>query len=102
MLAQKQIQAQQAVAQAQGQADASVTLAKGQAQATIELATGQATANKQLAASLSDAILQYQYITKLAGNITVMLLPSGNSSILDLKGLLSGASPASPAPSAAP
>ncbi len=98
VLAQKQIQAQQAVAQAQGQADASVTLAKGQAQATIQLAQGQAEANRQLAASLSDQILQYQYINKLASNISVMLVPSGNASIFDLKGLLSGAATASPSP----
>src|SRR5512143_2953604 len=66
ILAQKQIQAQQAVAQAKGQADAPVTLAEGQAKA-----------NDLLNASLSDQILQYQYIQKLTDKITVMLLPSG-------------------------
>ena len=88
ILAQKKIQAEQAVAQAQGQADANVALAQGQA-----------TANKSLAASLSDQILQYQYIQKLTDKITVMLVPSGNASIFDLKGLLGGATPsASPIP----
>ena len=77
ILAQKQIQAQQAVAQAQGQADATVTLA-----------TGQAKANDLLSASLTDQILQYQYIQKLTDKITVMLLPSGNQTIFDLKSLL--------------
>ena len=77
ILAQKQIQAQQAVAQAQGQADATVTLA-----------TGQAKANDLLNASLTDQILQYQYIQKLTDKITVMLLPSGNQTIFDLKSLL--------------
>jgi regulator of protease activity HflC (stomatin/prohibitin superfamily) len=77
ILAQKQIQAQQAVAQAQGQADATVTLA-----------TGQAKANDLLSASLTDEILQYQYIQKLTDKITVMLLPSGNQTIFDLKSLL--------------
>lgn len=79
VLEQKRIQAQQAVAEAQGQADASVTLAKGQAEA-----------NQLLSQSLTETILQYQYIQKLSENITVMLLPSGTSSILDLKSLLGG------------
>jgi regulator of protease activity HflC (stomatin/prohibitin superfamily) len=93
ILAQKRIQAEQAVAQAQGQADSNVKLAEGQAAATIALADGQATANEALAASLSDQILQYQYIQKLADKITVMLVPSGNASIFDLKGLLGQATP---------
>jgi regulator of protease activity HflC (stomatin/prohibitin superfamily) len=77
ILAQKQIQAQQAVAAAQGQADATVTLADGQAKA-----------NDLLSKSLTDQILQYQYIQKLTDKITVMLLPSGNQTIFDLKSLL--------------
>lgn len=88
ILAQKRIQAEQAVAQAQGQADSNVKLAEGQA-----------TANRSLAASLSDQILQYQYIQKLTDKITVMLVPSGNASIFDLKGLLNQSTPSSsPAP----
>jgi regulator of protease activity HflC (stomatin/prohibitin superfamily) len=77
ILAQKQIQAQQAVAAAKGQADATVTLADGQAKA-----------NDLLSKSLTDQILQYQYIQKLTDKITVMLLPSGNQTIFDLKSLL--------------
>jgi regulator of protease activity HflC (stomatin/prohibitin superfamily) len=96
ILAQKKIQADQAVAQAQGQADSNVKLAEGQAAATIALANGQATANAALAASLSDQILQYQYIQKLSDKIQVVLVPSGQASIFDLKGLLN------PAPSPAP
>ena len=96
ILAQKKIQADQAVAQAQGQADSNVKLAEGQAAATIALANGQATANAALAASLSDQILQYQYIQKLTDKIQVMLVPSGNATIFDLKGLLTPT--ASPAP----
>ena len=99
ILAQKRIQADQAVAQAQGQADSNVKLAEGQAAATIALANGQATANKSLAASLSDQILQYQYIQKLTDKIQVMLVPSGNATIFDLKGLLNQTIPtATPAP----
>ncbi|MBI3751519.1 MAG: prohibitin family protein [Chloroflexi bacterium] len=85
ILAQKQIQAQQAVAAAKGQADATVTLAEGQSKA-----------NALLNASLTDQILEYQYIQKLTDKITVMLLPSGNGTIFDLKSLIN------PSPSAAP
>ena len=88
ILAQKQIQAQQVVAAAQGQADATVTLAEGQSKA-----------NGLLNASLTDKILQNQYIQKLTDKITVMLLPSGNQTIFDLKGLLGQTTPTpTPAP----
>jgi len=88
VLAQKAIQAQQVVVAAQGQADAQVALAKGQAEA-----------NRQLAASLSDPVLQYQLINKLSDKISVMLVPSGNGFILDLKSLIGQTMPT---PSAAP
>jgi regulator of protease activity HflC (stomatin/prohibitin superfamily) len=88
ILEQKRIQAQQAVAAAQGEADSRVTIAEGDAKATVALANGQAEANRALAASLTDEILQYQYITKLSDKIQVMLLPSGNQTIFDLKSLL--------------
>jgi prohibitin 2 len=88
ILAQKQIQAQQAVAAAKGQADANVTLAQGQATATVSLAEGQAKANDLLAKSLTDQILEYQYIQKLSDKISVMLLPSNSGTIFDLKSLI--------------
>jgi regulator of protease activity HflC (stomatin/prohibitin superfamily) len=90
VLAQKEIQAQQVVVAAQGQADAQVVTAKAQAEA-----------NRQLAASLSDPVLQYQLINKLSDKINVMLVPSGNGFILDLKSL-TGQTSTSPSPSAAP
>jgi regulator of protease activity HflC (stomatin/prohibitin superfamily) len=89
VLAQRQIQAQQAVVAAQGQADSQVALAKGQAES-----------NRLIAQSLSDPVLQYQLINKLSDKINVMLVPSGNGFILDLKSLTGASS--SPAPSAAP
>jgi prohibitin 1 len=87
ILAQKDIQAQQAVKVAQGQADAQVALAKGQAES-----------NKLIAESLSDPVLQYQIINKLSDKINVMLLPSDKGFILDLKSLAGGAASPSPAP----
>ncbi len=85
ILAQKQIQAQQVVAAAKGEADATVTLAEGQAKA-----------NGLLNASLTDQILQYQYIQKLTDKISVMLLPTGTNSIFDLKSLLDQANSTTP------
>jgi regulator of protease activity HflC (stomatin/prohibitin superfamily) len=91
-VAQQQVQTQQQVlAQKKIQADQAVAVAQGQADATVTLATGQAKANDLLNASLTDKILEYQYIQKLTDKIAVMLLPSGNGTIFDLKSLLSGA-----------
>jgi regulator of protease activity HflC (stomatin/prohibitin superfamily) len=89
VLEQKKIQAQQVVAAAQGQADAAVVTAKGEAQATIERAKGTAQANDQINSSLSDKVLQYQYIQKITDKIQVMLVPGGQQFLLDLKGILS-------------
>jgi regulator of protease activity HflC (stomatin/prohibitin superfamily) len=101
VLAQKQIQAQQAVAAAQGQADAAVVTAKGQAQANIETATGQAQANKLVNDSLTDRVLQYQYIQKIVDKVQVMLIPGGQQFLLDLKSVLGQSSP-TPTPTASP
>ena len=87
ILAQKDIQAQQAVRVAQGQADAQVALAKGQSES-----------NRLIAESLSDPVLQYQLIQKLSDKIQVMLVPSGNGFILDLKNLVGTSASPSPAP----
>lgn len=85
ILEQKRIQAQQVVVAAQGAADAAVVSAKGQAEA-----------NRQIAASLSDQILQYQYIQRLTDKIQVMLVPGGQGFLFDLNGILK------PRPSATP
>ena len=87
VVAQKQAEAQQAVAVAQGQADAAVALAKGQAQA-----------NDLLNASLTDRILENNAIQKLAGNVQIALIPSGQGFILDPSTFLKAATAATPAP----
>ena len=83
ILAQREIQAQQQVAQAKGEADASVVRANGQAEA-----------NRQLAASLSPDVIQWQYVQKLSDKVQVMLLPSGQPFLFDMRGLGVGQSPA--------
>jgi regulator of protease activity HflC (stomatin/prohibitin superfamily) len=77
ILEQKRIQAQQTVVAAQGAADSAVVSAKGQAEA-----------NRQIAASLSEQILQYQYIQRITDKIQVMLVPSGQGFLFDLNGIL--------------
>ena len=87
ILEQKRIQAQQQVVAAQGAADAAVVTAKGQAEA-----------NRLVAASLTDQILQYQYIQRLTDKIQVMLVPGGQGFLFDLQGILkpSASPPATP------
>lgn len=82
ILEQKRIQAQQVVVAAQGAADAAVVTAGGQAEA-----------NRQIAASLSDQILQFQYIERLTDKIQVMLVPGGQDFIFDLNGILKPGQP---------
>ena len=66
-----EFQAQQAVARARGKADSLYTIAERQAQA-----------NDKLSASLTDRLVQYTMVTKLAPNVNVMLLPAGQQFIL--------------------
>jgi regulator of protease activity HflC (stomatin/prohibitin superfamily) len=88
ILQQKKIQAEQQVAAAQGQADSQVVLAHGQAESAIEIARGQAESNLKISSSLTDKVLQYILIQKLADDISVIFMPSGQSFILDPKQLL--------------
>ncbi len=75
---QRKQEAEQARQVAQGAADAAVIRAKGDADARLIQAEAEAKALNMLAAALKDNpdLLSYQYITKLAPNTQVMLLPS--------------------------
>jgi regulator of protease activity HflC (stomatin/prohibitin superfamily) len=74
---------------AQGQADASVIRAKGDADARVIQADAEAKALNLIASALKDNpdLLSYQYITKLAPNTQVMLLPSNAPFLYSLPGL---------------
>ncbi len=76
---QKKQEAEQARQVAQGVADAAVIAAQGEAEATVLRAQGQAEAWAALAEVLSNNpdLLTYEYIQKIAPNISVMYLPSG-------------------------
>ena|SRR5688500_11370010 len=83
ILAQKEIQAEQAVVQARGQADA-----------RIEAARGEAEANRLLTESLNPELIQWTAIQNLQDNINIALVPSDGGLILDVGSL----SPTTPEP----
>lgn len=95
ILAQKRIQADQAKVTAQGQADSRVIAAQGNADAALIEADAQAKVNKTIAASLDESVLRYALINRLAPTIQTMILPDGQSFILDPKALAPVSSPAS-------
>jgi regulator of protease activity HflC (stomatin/prohibitin superfamily) len=81
---QKKQEADQVREVAKGAADAAVTRAQGDADARIIQAEAEAKALNLIAEVLKNNpnLLNYQYITKLAGNIQVMLVPSNSPFIL--------------------
>ncbi|PWH15549.1 MAG: hypothetical protein DDG60_05645 [Anaerolineae bacterium] len=83
---QKKQEAEQARQIAQGQADAAVIAAKGAAEARIIQAQAEAEALRLIAEALAENpnLLTYQYITKLAPGIQVMLVPNDNPFLLPL------------------
>jgi regulator of protease activity HflC (stomatin/prohibitin superfamily) len=84
VIEQKKNEAEQARQVAQGQADAAVIAAQGAAQARLINAEAEAKANELLSSSLTPALLQYQYILKLAPGVQTIFIPSGNQFILPL------------------
>jgi regulator of protease activity HflC (stomatin/prohibitin superfamily) len=87
-------EAEQARQQAQGLADAVVIRAKGDADARLIQADAEAKALDLIAAALLEKpeLLTYQYITKLAPGVQVMLVPNNTPYLLPLPTL----EPASP------
>ncbi len=83
---QRKQEAEQARQQAQGLADAAVIRAKGDADARLIQAEAEAKALELIAAALKDKpdLLTYQYITKLAPGIQVMLVPNNAPYLLPL------------------
>jgi regulator of protease activity HflC (stomatin/prohibitin superfamily) len=81
---QKKQEAEQARQVAKGLADAAVTKAQGDADARIIQAEAETKAMQLIAEVLKDNpnLLNYQYITKLSDDISVMMVPSGSPFIL--------------------
>ncbi len=74
----KRQEAQQAIETAKGQAESAIIKAEGDAKARLIEAQAEADALKLIQDALKDnpELLTYEYISKLAPNITTMLLPS--------------------------
>lgn len=93
---QKQIAAQDAlreqerIQQRTFEAQQVVATAKGEADAIRERANGQADANRALAVSLTPEVIQFLALEKLADNVQIALIPSGQGVILDPTTLLGG------------
>jgi regulator of protease activity HflC (stomatin/prohibitin superfamily) len=97
---QKKQEAEQARQVAQGQADAAVIAARGAAEARLIQAEAEAEANRLLAESLTPALVQYQYVLRLAPGVQTVFIPSGNQFILPLPDTTT--SPATTAPTTTP
>ncbi len=83
---QKKQEAEQVRQTAQGAADAAVIAAKGAADARLIQADAEAKALNLIASALKDnsELLTYTYIQKIAPNVQVMYLPSGQPYLLPL------------------
>lgn len=56
--------------------------ARGQGQAILDVALKQAEANRKLAESITPTYIQYLFASKLAPNVQVMMIPSGQQFIM--------------------
>jgi regulator of protease activity HflC (stomatin/prohibitin superfamily) len=83
---QRKQEAEQARQVAQGQADAVVINAKGAADARLIQAEAEAKALELIAAALglNPDLLQYTYVTRLAPNVQIMLVPSNSPYLFPL------------------
>lgn len=81
---------QERIRQKEFEAQQLVATAKGEADAIRERANGQADANAALAQSLTPEVIQFQALEKLADNVQIALIPSGQGIILDPATILGG------------
>ncbi|MCH8050601.1 MAG: prohibitin family protein [Chloroflexi bacterium] len=91
----KQIATQEAaraaelISKAENEALAEIARAEGVAGALVAEAQGKAEANRLITASINPLLVQWEAVQKLADNITIALLPSGEGIIIDPATLLS-------------
>jgi len=83
---QRRQEAEQARVTAQGQADAAIIAAEGRAQATVLQAQAEAESLRLIAEALAanPDVLTFRYIDKLAPNVQVIYLPSGQQYLIPL------------------
>lgn len=80
-------------ARAEGDANAEIERARGNAEAIRLRAQAQADANVLLDASLTARVIQFLAVDKLAPDLDIALIPSGQNIIIDPATLLSGDDP---------
>ncbi len=85
---QKEFEAEQAAAVAKGEAEAQKLRAAGEGESLKLRAAGQAEANRLVRESLTPELIQYEAVQRLADNIQIALIPSGQGIILDPATLL--------------
>jgi len=76
------VEAEQREAEAKGEANARIAKAEGEAEYIRVVTEAQVAANEDISASLTPEVLQYILLDRLAEDITVMVIPSGQG--LDL------------------
>lgn len=80
---QRALEEEQKVSMERYKAEQAVERARGEGNAILAVAEKQAEANSKLAASLTPELVQYALIQRLSDKIQVMILPNGQSFILD-------------------
>jgi len=91
----KQVATQEALRQQQlieakkAEAQQKIETARGDAESVRIAAEAQAAANQLLAQSLTDDVIRFQALQKLADNVQIALIPSGAGIIIDPSSLLS-------------
>lgn len=73
---------EQLVAARRYQADQAIETARGQAESILINARKQAEANRELSASITPEYIQYIFASRLAPNVSVMMVPSGQQFIM--------------------
>ena len=90
---QESLREEQLVEASRFKANQKIEQARGDAESLIINAEGQANANRLIAESVTPALIQFQAIQKLADNIQIALIPSGQGVIIDPTSLF-GTTPA--------
>ncbi len=81
------------IRQRENEAQQIIAAAEGTKQATIIVAEGQAEANRLLDASLTENVILFQAIQKLADDLNIAILPAGEGVIIDPTTLLTPNTP---------
>ena len=81
--AQEALRQQELVASERAKADQRIEAARGEAESLRVTAQGQADANNLISQSLTPSLIQFQAVQKLADNVKIALIPSGQGIIID-------------------